>query len=456
MKDKETQDAALQKRHDYMTKTPIAKLVLQLAAPSIVSMLVTSLYNMADTFFVGRISTQASSAVGVVFSLMALIQSLGFFCGHGSGNYMSRKLGQGDIKEANTIAATGFVLAFCIGLVICIASLCLIRPLAIILGATKTNLQDTKDYMRIILIGAPFMMSSLVLNNQLRFQGSAAYSMVGLVTGALVNIILDPILIFTCNLQIAGAALATIISQTISFLLLWQGTRHGPNVRITIKKAKFNLHFITEIINGGAPSLFRQGMACIAVIILNKTAGNMAGDAAIAGMSIATRAMMAFNSALIGFGQGFQPVCSYNYGARKTQRVVSAFWFCTKWGAVFLTIVSVVCFARTRQIIAFFCNDEAVIAVGRVALRLQLITFPLGAFTIMSNMMLQSIGRGVKASIMASAKSAICFLPFILTLPYFLGLLGIEMSQMCADFCAFLLALPLTLPELHSMKKLDT
>ena len=280
-----------EEKYIYMTETPVPRLIGELAVPTIISMLVTSFYNMADTFFVGKLNTQSTAAVGIVFSVMAIIQALGFFFGHGSGNYISRRLGAKDFEEAAVMAANGFFLAFLCGIAVLCGGLIFLKPLAIALGSTPTILPYTEAYLRIILIGAPFMTSSLVLNNQLRFQGSAAYAMVGIVTGAVINIALDPLLIFVCGMGVAGAAAATVISQFCSFLLLLYQSRKGGNIDIKFRNFKPNGHYVKEICRGGVPSLCRQGLGSVAGILLNHGAG-IYGDAAIAGMSIVSRVTM--------------------------------------------------------------------------------------------------------------------------------------------------------------------
>ncbi len=445
-------NAALKKRYDYMTKTPIPRLVSSLAVPTVISMMVTHLYNMADTFFVGRISTQATAAVGVVLSVMNIIQAVGFLCGHGSGNYMSRKLGAGDIKEASEMAATGFVLAFILGGTITLCGLYTLNNLARLLGATDTILHDTENYLKIILCGAPFMTSQLVINNQLRFQGSAVYAMIGLVSGAILNIALDPLFIFIFELGVAGAALATVISQIVSFAILFIGSTKGPNLRIKFKNIRLNAHYLLNIINGGTPSLLRNGMMSLAVILLNHAAGALGGDAAIAAMSVVNRVTFFLNSALIGFGQGFQPMCSYNYGAGLHNRVKDGYKFCVKYGTLFLVCVAILCSGFAINIIKFFRDDLEVITIGVTALRWQMLTLPLNATFTISNMMLQSIGKGVRASIIASAKSGLFFIPCIIIMPKILGLTGVETAQPCADVLAFMLTIPFTYSVWKEMK----
>lgn len=437
----------------YMIETPVKKLVCTLAGPTILSMLITSFYNMADTFFVGKINTQSTAAVGVVFSLMAIVQATGFFFGHGSGNYISRKLGAKETDEAEKMAAIGFFSALLAGIAIMVICLMFVEPLAYGLGSTETILPYTISYLRIILVGAPAMTASLVLNNQMRFQGSAFYAMIGIVSGAVLNIILDPVLIFTCGLGVAGAALATTISQYVSFILLIFMVRKGGNVQIRFINFTPSLHYYKEIIRGGAPSLFRQGLASLATICLNHSAG-VYGDAAIAGMSIVTRISMFANSALIGFGQGFQPVCGFNYGAKKYERVLEAFWFCVKYAFIFLLIIASVGIASAPGLISLFRKgDPDVIEIGTAALRFHAAAFPLNAWIVMCNMMLQSIGKGLKASIVASARQGLCFLPLIFTLPYFFGLRGVEICQAVSDVCTLAISVPIGMSVISEMKR---
>ena len=444
-------------RYTFMTQTPIPRLIVSLSVPTIISMLVTGIYNTVDTYFVGQIqdaATQATAAVGVVFPLMAVIQAFGFFFGHGSGNYLSRMLGAGNKKEADEMAATGFFAALIFGVALALFCNLLIDPLVSLLASGEVSAEThamAAKYARVILIGAPFMMAQCVINNQLRFQGSAVYAMFGLVSGAVLNMALDPLLIFVFNMGVTGAALATVISQFAGFIILFIGSRRGENVRASLKNVRFNAHYLLQIVNGGSPSLFRQGLNAVATTLLNRTAGQFGADAAVAGMSVVTRIMMLLASALIGFGQGYQPVCSYNYGANLKNRVREGFFFCVKWGTAFLLIVAALCFAFAPQVVAFFRDDPDVVKVGTAALRFQTCVLPLHAFIVMTNMMLQSMGKGVKASITASARNGLFFIPAILILPLFFGLTGVEAAQAVADVCSLILTIPLAAIELNKM-----
>lgn len=444
-----------EEKRKYLTEEKIPTLVLNMAVPSIISMLITSFYNMADTFFVGQIGTTATAAVGVIFPLMSIIQALGFTFGHGSGNYISRKLGQGEVEDAKKMAATGFVSALIAGAIFSLVGLIFLNGLVGILGATPTIAPYARQYAMYILIGTPFMASSLVLNNQLRFQGSAFFGMIGMGVGAVLNIALDPLFIFVLDMGVSGAALATILSQIVSFCLLLRGCTRGGNIAISLKNFSPSWARYKEIARGGTPSLFRQGLGSVATICLNFAAG-IYGDAAIAGMSIVTRVLQFANSAIIGLGQGFQPVCGFNYGAKLYGRVRKAFWFTVSLAFCVLLIGSIVGIAFAPQIIAIFRKEDLeVIKIGALSLRLQCIFLPLSAFVVGSNMMLQTIGKPVKASISAAARTGLFFVPAILILPQFFGLLGVQMSQAVADLCSFVLCVPLAGTTLLEMKRLE-
>lgn len=428
-----------EEKYRMMTEAPIPGLIGKLAVPTIISMLVTSFYNMADTFFVGRIGTSATAAVGVAFPVMAIIQALGFFCGHGSGNSISRKLGAQKNDAAGELAATGFFGGLILGVLVLVLGLSFLTPLSRILGSTETILPYTKKYLGIILVGAPWMTAQFVLNNQIRFQGNAFYAMIGVGTGAVLNIILDPILIFGFRMGISGAAAATVISQLISFCLLLVGIRISGCIPIRLKNVRFSRERIREIAGGGLPSLFRQGLGSVATMTLN-IAANPYGDAAIAAMSVVGRISMFAISALIGFGQGFQPVCGFNYGAKKYGRVREAFWFCVKISTVFLFALAILGFLLSGHLIGIFRDDPEVIRIGTVAVRFQCATLVLNGWIVMNNMMTQTMGKTFYASLLASARQGLFFIPILLILPRILGLTGIQSAQAAADVLAFLLS----------------
>lgn len=435
-----------------MTQTPIPRLITTLAVPTIISMMITSVYNMADTFFVGRIGTSATGAVGVVFLLMAVIQAIGFMFGQGSGNYIARSLGGQDFRDASRMSATGFFSALIVGGLITLFGLIFLDPLVRLLGATETILPYARDYARYILLGASYMTASLVLNNQLRFQGSASYAMVGIAAGGILNIALDPLFIFVFHMGIAGAAIATVISQFVSFCILLVGCTRGGNIRIHFRDFTPRWELYREILRGGLPSLWRQGLASVATICLNLAAGPY-GDAAIAAMSIVSRVNMFASSALIGFGQGFQPVCGFNYGARLYKRVREGFWFCVRVSVVVLAVLAVAGFIFAPGIIAVFRGEDAlVVEIGARALRFQCVAFPLMSWVIINNMLCQTIGKAAKATVLAMARQGLFFLPLILVLPPLFGVLGVQLSQPLSDLATFLLSVQIGFTVLRELK----
>jgi len=437
-----------------MTQTPVRRLIAKLAVPCIISMLVTSFYNMADTYFVGELrSNAATGAVSVVFSMMSVIQAIGFFFGQGSGNYISRALGSKNQEEAGIMASTGFFSAFVIGGVICLLGQLFLEPLCYLLGSTKEMLPYTKAYLGVILLGAPFMTASLVLNNQLRFQGAAMYSMVGITVGAVINVGLDYVLIHHLDMGVAGAGWATISGQVISFTVLLIGSYRGQNLRISFRKIRLKWFYYKMIFKGGLPSLARQFLAAFATASLSHSARVYGGEAAIAAMGVVQRVTMFGASAMLGFGQGFQPVCGFNYGAKLYDRVREGFWFSTKVAVVALVVAGTAGFVFAEELVGLFRDDPKVVEIGMKALRFQCVTFPVQAWIVTSNMLQQSIGRTVPATFLSVARQGVFFIPMVLILPLFLDITGIQIAQSMADVMTFLCALPI---QMHVLRTLES
>lgn len=441
-----------EEKYIQMTEAPVEKLICKLAAPTICSMLITSLYNMADTFFVSKINPSATGAVGVVFSLMAIIQAVGFFFGQGSGSYVSRQLGIHNQQEAEKMVSFGFFSALFSGILIMIAGLIFLEPLALVLGSTQTILPYSMDYLSIILIGTPYMTSSLVLNNQLRFQGNAFYAMIGLCSGGILNIILDPILIFSLNMGIKGAAIATIISQFMSFCLLIIGTYRSDSINLRLKKYPFKAFYLREVFAGGFPSLSRQSIASVATICLNVLAGGY-GDVAVAAMSVVSRVAMFANSAMIGFGQGFQPVCGFCYGAGLYKRVLKSYKFCVKSSFIILLVISILGLIFAPEIVLLFSKgNNDVLQIGTIALRYQCISFPLNSVIVITNMLLQVIRKPVRATILSVCRQGLVLIPVLLIFTHLFGLFGIEIAQPISDSISAIISVILVVKVLKELK----
>lgn len=436
--------------YTFLTTGPIGPVVLTMAVPTIISMLVTSLYNIVDTFYVGRIGTSATAAVGIVFPVMSIMQAIGFFFGQGSGTYISRCLGAKKMEDAGRMASTAFYCSLGAGTLIAVIGLMSLNPLSVALGSTPTILPYTKDFLGIILLGTPFVTASMTLNNQMRFQGNAAYSMLGILSGAILNVVTVPIFTFTLGMGIKGAAIGTLTGQIAGFLVLLAMTRHGGNIRLTPKNFTTEGRFYMEIFKGGTPSLSRQGLASVSTLMLNLAAGAY-GDSAIAGMSIVSRISFVVFSIIIGLGQGFQPMCGFNYGAKLYDRVRKGYFFCLKSGLIFLAVICVFGFVFAEQIVDLLRHDADVVAVGAPALRWQIITYPLAAFITVSNMALQTSGRSIPANILAACRNGIFFIPLIIILPNLLGLKGVEICQSVADVLSTVVAIPLMVSYFRSI-----
>ena len=427
-----------------MTTYPVEKLVLKLAAPSMAIMMTTSIYDMVNTFYVASLGTTEVAAVGIAYPLMAIIQAIGFFFGQGSGNFVSRALGAQKSEDASRMAATGFVSGFCFMAVLAVLGLFFLGPLVDGLGATPTIRPFAMEFIFFILLAAPWMVAATVLNQLLRFQGSAAIAMVGMMSGTGLNILLAPLLIFVAGLGIKGAAIATMISQMVSFtILFFYGCTRKGNIPIKIKHFSPSIIRYIEIFRGGIPSLLRQGLMSVATIAINQFARPY-GDVAIAAISIVNRLCMFANSMVLGFGQGLQPVCGFNFGAKLYSRVKKAFWFCVRLSCGILVTISIVMVIFAPQIIALFRKDDfEVIAIGARGLRFNCISLPFMGAVLMCNMMTQTMGKALAASVIAFSRQGLFLIPCLFILNPLLGLMGIQLATPVVDMLSLIIVIPI-------------
>lgn len=452
-----------EKKYRRMTGEPVEKLIRQLAVPTMIAMMVTAAYNIADTYFVGTIGTEATAGVGLILPVMSIIQAIGFFFGQGSGNFISRALGAKNMDHASKMAATGAVFSAVFGLLLTVCGFVFSDGFLYVLGAREgmvdaKTIGYAKDYLRFILIGAPFMSLSCVLNNQLRFQGNAIFAMIGLVSGAVLNCGLDPLFIFGFGMEVRGAAMATMISQIVSCSILYIGTLRSDNLKIRLKNFTPRAFYFKNICVGGLPSLFRQGLASLSTLCLNAAAGAAVAvslaEESIAAFSIVSKIMMLAFSALLGFGQGFQPVCGFNYGAGKYDRVWRGWKYCSRVSTCFLIVLSALGYIFAGNLVAIFRDDPDVIAFGTVAMRMQCITFALNAVTTITNMMYQNMGRVAGATVLAAARQGIMFIPTVLILPHLFAepIWGVYLAQPVSDAFAFAVAVPLAIKVYREFK----
>ena len=424
-----------------MIETPMPKLVISLAVPTVVSMLVTNIYNMADTFFVSRLGTSASGAIGIISTLSLILLTIGLTFGHGAGSVISRALGKRDTNTADRLASTSFFTALLVGASVSVFGILFLTPILRFLGSTETVLPYARAYGFYILLAAPFITSSYVLNNIMRYEGKARLAMVGLITGAILNIILDPIFIFGFHMGVYGAGLSTALSQVISFfILLFMYVSGKTQCRISWKK--IFPKDIFPILKNGLPTFFRQGMNCVSSMLLNHAAATY-GDTALAAISIVNQILGFIMSIMIGIGQGYQPIAGFNFGAGRRDRLKSGFYFTFLLGECVLFGLSVLFFFGANPIISAFRDDPEVIKVGVLMLKLQCVSLITQPFTTCANMMFQSIGETGRASLLATTRNGIYLIPALLILPRFFGLNGVLICQPVADVLSLITALPL-------------
>ena len=410
-----------------MTKTPVSRLIIKLSIPAIISMMVTNVYNLVDTAFVGQLGNSASGAVGIVFGFMAVLQAIGFMFGNGSGSIISRLLGAKNTEQASKIASTGFFFTLLFGAVVAIISAFVLKPLVMLLGSTETISPYAQTYISYILVAAPFITASFTMNNLLRYEGKAALGMIGLIVGAVLNIAGDPILMFGLNMGIAGAGLSTCISQIIGFfVLLSMFLLHKTQCRLSVKLIVPK--FLPEIIGTGLPSLLRQGLNSLSTVVLNNCAA-VYGDAAVAAMSIVSRVIFFTFSFALGVGQGFQPVCGFNYGAKKYDRLKTAFYFSVMLAEIIVVVMSVGLILFPGEIVRIFRDDYTVMKIGSRALVLQGIAQLFLPFCMITEMALQSVGKKLGASVLSTLRNGLFFIPLLLILSNVRGLSGIQEAQ---------------------------
>ena len=425
-----------------MVNTPIKKLIINLSIPTIISMLVTAIYNIADTAFVGKLGISASGAVGVVFSFMAIVQAIGFTLGMGGGSYISSLLGQKRDDDAQEVGSTSFYSAIFLGILLLVFGMIFLRPMLSVLGATPTVLPYAEDYARYIVIGAPIMTSSFVLNNILRAEGKAKLAMIGLTTGGLLNIALDPLFIYGFNLGISGAAIATLVSQSISFIILLSMFLLKKSIiRLSLFRLSKRAYVYLEIFRIGFPSLCRQGFASLASILLNNQAGKYGGDACLSAMTIISKIFMVIFSVCLGIGQGYQPVSGYNYFSKNYKRCREAMFFTYIVSTCLMTLLSLMFFIFAADVMKVFIEDSDAIAIGKIALRYQCIALPLVPLNTICNMTFQSTRKKFRAALLSCCRQGIFFIPTIIFLPMLIGLNGVELAQSIADILTFLFSL---------------
>ena len=424
-----------------MTETPVSRLIVTLGIPTTVSMLVTSLYNMADTYFVGTLGESQQAATGILFTLQAIIQAVAFMLGQGSGTLVSKALADKNADEASEYVSTAFFTGAAAGSVLLIFGLSFLDPLLRLLGSTETILPYARDYGMWVLIACPFMVCSFVLNNNLRYEGKAFFAMIGLVTGGLINIFGDWLLIWMLDMGVFGAGLSTAVSQFISFGLLLYFHRRTAQGVISLRFVSRKLRVYLSIMRVGFPALIRQGLTSISNGLLNNLTKPY-GDAAIAAMSVVNRYSMLVMCVGLGIGQGFQPVASFNYQAKKYKRVKKGLLFTMGAGFVLVLIMSLPGLIFPDFIVSLFQKEQAVREIGAFALRCASLGVLFLPLSIPVNMLYQSIRKAAVSSVLSMMRSGLMLIPTLLITTSLWQLTGIQVSQPIADAATGLVCIP--------------
>ena len=434
-----------------MTETPVAKLILNLGIPTTISMLITNIYNMADTYFVGTLGESAQAATGVLFTVQAIMQGIAFMLGHGGGTFIARALADKNTKEATKYISSAFFIGGVIGLIITALGLTFLDPLVRFLGSTETIAPHAKDYGMWVLLAAPFIICSLILNNGLRYEGKAFYAMFGLTAGGILNILGDYVLVMKCGLGVYGAGLATAASQVVSFAILLFMYLKMAQSTIRFQSVSKDIRLYLTIARVGLPSLIRQGLTSVTNGLLNNITKPF-GDAAIAAMSVVSRYSSFLMCVGLGMGQGFQPVASFNYQAKKYDRVKKGLLFTTAFGLVFIGAMSGISIVFAEPIISIFQKHPDVIEIGSKALRFAAIGMMFMPFSVPVNMLYQSIQQPTISSVLSLIRSGMVTIPLLLLGVPFLGLLGIQIAQPTADVIAGLISIPFILRFVRQTK----
>ena len=432
-----------------MTETPVSRLILNLGIPTTISMLITSIYNMADTYFVGTLGPSAQAATGVLFTLQAIIQGIAFMLGHGGGTFISKELADRNTDRASMYVSTAFFSGGIVGFVILALGLVFLKPLVLFLGSTETILPHAMDYGLWVCLSCPFVICSMILNNGLRYEGRAFYAMFGLTAGGILNILGDYLMVVRLNMGVYGAGLATAVSQMVSFFILLVMFRKMSQSRIDVKFVSRDWKVYAAICRVGFPSLIRQGLTSVTTGVLNNLTKPF-GDAAIAAMSVVNRYSMFLMCVGLGMGQGFQPVAAFNYRARRYDRVKKGLVFTMCFGLIFIGGLSVLSMFFSETVISLFQKKEEVIAIGSVALRFTAFGMMFMPFSVPVNMLYQSIQKPTISSILSLIRSGAVTIPMLLVFVPILGLTGVQIAQPTADIIAGLFSIPFIVRFLRS------
>ena len=441
-------------RRSMMLNEPIHRVIPKMAVPTIVAFLINSVYSLADTYFVSSLGTNATAAVSVNASLDQLIMMCGSMVAMGANSYIARLLGEGNEKKASRVLSTSFFAAFFLGVMLLIFGSIFMTPMVRLLGATPTCEAYSIDYATYVLLAAPFMAANFVMNQCLRSEGSATLSMVGMGFGGILNIVLDPIFIFGLDMGVAGASLATAISKWVSFaILIFPYITRRSLLHLSIRNFRPNWDIVSNVVSVGSSSLFRNGLNVVSAILLNRIAGGIS-DSVLAAVGVTNKIMMFPFCIILGFGNGFQPVAGFNWGAKRYDRVQESYKFSSRVSLIGSTIMAVAIAVFCDQLIVLFAGtDDYMRRIGAFCILAQCVALPIHAWVAMVNMLCVGLGNAKGAFWLATARQGTCFIPILFPLAWAFGEYGIASVQALADILSIVLAIPIAIAMTKKIKK---
>lgn len=453
-------EAIERERQDYrktmMLEESLPKVILKMAVPSIIAFLINSIYSLADTYFVSSLGTNAIAAVSVNSSLDQIIMMAGSMLAVGANSYIARLLGAKQDEKASQVLSTAFFTAVGFGAVIMVLGVVFMHPMVRLLGATPTCEQYSVDYATYVLLVAPFMAASFVMNQCLRAEGSAVLSMIGMGFGGILNCFLDPVFIITLDMGVAGASIATAISKLVSFLILvFPYVTRRSYLHLSIRNYRLEGDIIRQIVSVGSSSMFRSGLAVVSAIVLNNIAGEIS-DAVLAGIGVSTKVMMFPFGIILGFGTGFQPVVGFNWGARRYDRVLAGYRFAALFAVIGGAVMGLCLGIGADSVILLFSEqDPSVQEIGALCIRLQCVALPAHAWVAVVNMFCAGLGRAKGALLLSTSRQGSCFLPIVYPMAYIWKGNGVAAVQAVADILSVALAVPLIIRLLAEIKKVQ-
>jgi len=436
--------------HKMLGEERIGRLLLSLSLPATIGMLVQAMYNFVDTIFVGRgVGSMGIAGISISLPVQIFVMAFAQMFGIGGASVISRSLGERDHKKARRAAGNVMVFSVAFGLVMTLLGQFFLDQLLIMLGASEAIIPYAREYLGIILLGSAFFSFGMAMNHVVRAEGKPKIAMAAMLISAVLNIILDPIFIFSLNLGIWGAALATVLSQAAtSIYVLFYFLSGKSLLRVSLRSLIPEWRIMRETVSVGLSAFSRQVAGSLLAVVLNNSLVFYGGDIAVAVYGVINRLLMVFIMPMFGVNQGFLPIVGYNYGARKMRRARESVKLASAVTTVIALFSSIVMFLFARQLISIFTDETELIESTIYALRIVILATPTIGVQVIASGMFQALGKALPALFLSLLRQIIILIPLILVIPRFLGINGIWISFPLADLIAFAISLVFYLREL--------